>query len=184
MLCYPPTTPAPPRPQMASAPRYLPARPLPSYAYVPGRGGHGAHPTQDPAGHSYGVEIEAIYLSPTRWEENDDYLFGVDLYNHGYLWEAHEAWEGLWQQAGHDALQATFLQGLIQCAAAALKIAMDQPRGLERLSQAGTGRLAQVAASEPEFMGLDIAEFAAAFRSFAASQPQSADERPLLELED
>ena len=53
------------------------------------------------------------------------FLYGVDLYNHGYLWEAHEAWEGLWHQAKRDALQAEFLQGLIQCAAAALKVVVE-----------------------------------------------------------
>ena len=94
---------------MSDAPRYLPDRPFPPYAYLPGQG---AHPTQHPDGHSYGVEHEAVHLPAERWSENDDYLFGVDLYNHGYFWEAHEAWEGLWQIGGHDASQATFLQGL------------------------------------------------------------------------
>ena len=41
-------------------------------------------------------------------------------------------------------VQATFLQGLIQCTAACLKIPMEQPRGLARLSDLGTRKLASV----------------------------------------
>ena len=159
--------------------RYLPARPFPEYAFLPGRD---PHPTRDPAGHSYGEEGRAAYLDASRWDENEDYLYGVDLYNHGYLWEAHEAWEGLWHAAKHDRLQAEFLQGLIQCAAAALKIPMEQPRGVTRLAENGTRRLESVARSAPEFMGLDVVAFVAAFRRFAAS-PRDVEARPRIELE-
>lgn len=162
--------------------RQLPERPFPPYAFLPGRD---PHPTRDPRGHSFSDEPEppAAYYPPERWHENEDYLFGVDLYNHGYLWEAHEAWEGLWHQAKHDRDQAEFLQGLIQCAAAALKVTMEQPRGLERLSEQGLGRLEGVAASaSPRYMGLDLRDFVATFRRFAVSGPESADERPIIEL--
>ncbi|MER9007639.1 DUF309 domain-containing protein [Mesorhizobium sp. M0862] len=27
------------------------------------------------------------------------FRWGIDLFNHGYYWEAHEAWEPLWQTA-------------------------------------------------------------------------------------
>jgi len=167
-----------------SAPvRYAAARAFPAYAFLPGRD---PHPTRDPDGHSYANESEApaAYHSSEAWRTNEDYLFGVDLYNHGYLWEAHEVWEGLWHAAKHDALQADFLQGLIQCSAAALKVPMNQPRGLERLAALGTERLERVArASRGEFMGLDLDLFVAAFRRFAAARPQEARERPLLALE-
>lgn len=164
--------------------RYLPAREFPPYAFLPGRD---PHPTRDPRGHSYseGGEEPADYFEPERWAENEDYLHGVDLYNHGYLWEAHEAWEGLWHRAKHDALQAEFLQGLIQCAAASLKIPMEQPRGLARLAEIGTGRLERVArAGSPTYMGLDVLSFVAAFRAFAGSAPDDPEARPRLELEE
>ncbi len=165
----------------AATPRYAPERSFPPYAFLPGRD---PHPTRDPRGHSYGEdEAPADYLPAERWRENADYLFGVDLYNHGYLWESHEAWEGLWHSAKHDAAQAEFLQGLIQCAAACLKVPMGQPRGLERLCALGTERLEGVARAEgPVYMGVALEEFVSAMRSFAASSPESSDERPLLEL--
>lgn len=162
--------------------RYAPTRAFPPYAYLPGRD---PHPQRDPRGHSYGESKSfAPYLEPDDWRANEEYLYGVDLYNHGYLWEAHEAWESLWHPAKHDALQAEHLQGLIQCAAASLKIPMEQPRGLEKLAANGTARLERVALeSGGHFMGVDLRAFVEAFRTFAASAPESADERPRIELE-
>lgn len=161
--------------------RYLPERAFPPYAYLPGSG---IHPTRDPRGHSFGHNQERGFFEPDAWRANDDYLYGVDLYNHGFLWEAHEAWEGIWHPAKRDPLQATYLQGLIQCAAACLKIPMQQPRGLESLSRLGCEKLMQVAREGgAPFMGLELLEFAQELRSFAGSAPGSIGGRPLLELE-
>ena len=55
------------------------------------------HPTNSPEGHSYGKEDEEHEKwDSDLWKDNEDYLFGIDLYNYHYYWEAHEAWEGLW----------------------------------------------------------------------------------------
>jgi len=165
--------------------RYAPDRAFPSYAYLPGRD---PHPTRDPRGHSHGPAHEresarARYLDADLWRDNEEYLYGVDLYNDGFLWEAHEAWESLWHLAKQDPDQASFLQGLIQCSAASLKIPMKQPGGLARLAAMGTGRLEEVAQrSGPRFMGLDVPAFVEAFREFATSEPASADARPRIAL--
>lgn len=167
---------------MSTETRYAPDQPFPSYAFLPGRD---PHPTRSSAGHSYSTEAEppADYFESDDWRSNADYLYGCDLYNHGYLWEAHEAWEGLWHQCKHDASQTEFLQGLIQCAAASLKVRMQQPRGLAKLSAFGLERLERVIASEgPLYMGLDVLDFVAAFREFAGSDPESPDERPRIAL--
>jgi len=158
-------------------------RPFPPYAFVPGE--H-PHPTRDPRGHSYSEEPEPPVPSvePSRWRESEDYLFGVDLYNHGYLWEAHEAWEGLWHVSKHDPIQADFLQGLIQCAAGCLKITMGQPTGTAKLVEQGTGRLEGVVRQVGrEYMGLDVMEYLQAMRTFVAGSPQDAGGRPRLDLE-
>jgi hypothetical protein len=162
--------------------RYAPNRPFPSYAYHPGRD---PHPTRDARGHSFGAKAERFpYIPPENWRENEEYLFGVDLYNHGYLWEAHEAWENLWHPAKHDAVQAGFLQGLIQCTAASLKVPMEQPLGLQKLAEIGTARLDTVARSAgPRFMGLDVPTFVVAFRDFAQSAPTEVDSRPRIALD-
>lgn len=166
-----------------SAGRFLPQRPFPPYAYLPGRD---PHPTGDPQGHSFGREGEPPdWLPAERWRENADFLFGCDLYNFGFLWEAHEAWEGLWHASKHDRDQAEFLQGLIQCAAASLKVLMLQPAGLEKLAERGTQRLELVRQRRgPLYMGLDLPGFVRDFRAFAASAPLRPDGRPRIELED
>ena len=163
--------------------RYAPDIDFPPYAFLPGRD---PHPVRDPRGHSYTEEDEptAVHIDAAHWRENPPYLYGVDLYNHGYLWEAHEAWESIWHPAKHDELHANFLQGLIQCAAACLKVAMDQPAGLAKLSDLGIGRLERVAAEVgPEFMGVDLDSFTREMRVFASSEPETADERPRLTLD-
>lgn len=164
-------------------PRYLPSRPFPPYAFRPGEN---PHPTQDRGGHSKDREHQPFLpLPPERWRENEAYLFGVDLYNAGFLWEAHESWEEAWHPTrAVDPIQGEFLQGLIQCAAACLKIPMGQPRGLHRLAELSAGRLEAVARAEgPHYMGLDPGALAAELRAFAASQPGDIDERPRLLLE-
>lgn len=158
-------------------------RPFPPYAFVPGE--H-PHPTRDPRGHSYcaqGDEAPVPSIEPEDWSDSADYLYGADLYNAGFLWEAHEAWEGLWHVSKHNSDQAQFIQGLIQCAAGCLKIRMGQPRGMQKLFAQGIGRLRAVVKTRGgRYMGLDILEFVDELESFGATQPESAEGRPGLEL--
>ena len=162
--------------------RYAPHLRFPPYAFLPGTD---PHPSRDPAGHSYSKEpeVHAPYVESDLWHTNTPYLLGVDLYNHGFLWEAHEAWESIWHPSKIDPLQANHLQGLIQCAAACLKVPMRQPKGLERLCEIGTGRLEAVARETGgNYMGLELIEFLMSMRTFAASTPQDTRERPTLTL--
>ncbi|NOT31125.1 MAG: DUF309 domain-containing protein [Planctomycetes bacterium] len=163
--------------------RYLPGRDFPPYAFLPGRD---PHPKRDPGGHSFGLdEAPPPWLPPERWGESAPYLWGADLYNHGFLWEAHESWEGLWHVSKPNRIQALFLQGLIQCAAAWLKIAMAQPQGLARLSALALEKLEVVArASGGDYMGLDLDVFHPAVRAFAASRPSAPTGYPQLVLSD
>ena len=168
---------------MSTPPRHLPEHPFPAYAYLPGAS---PHPTRDPEGHSYqpGPEDPVDSCPPDRWETCAPYLFGVDLYNAGYLWEAHEAWESLWHVSKHDPPQAQFLQGLIQCTAAALKVRMAQPLGVERLGAQGTERIESTAlAVSTHYMGLDLLAFISDFREFVSGSPTSAEDRPMIVLE-
>ena len=162
--------------------RYLPGRAFPPYAFLPGRD---PHPTRDPRGHSFGSpEEHPPFLPPHRWRESTPYLWGVDLYNNGFLWEAHEAWEGLWHVSKGERVLALYLQGLIQCAAAWLKIAMEQPRGVERLAALALEKLDEVAlASGGCYMGLDLDAFRPAVRDFARSATVPGG-HPLLVLAD
>lgn len=120
-------------------------------------------------------------LAPERWREDDDYLFGVDLYNADFLWEAHEAWERPWR-ASTDEFQRLYLQGLIQCAAACLRLAMDEPRGAPRLARTACEKLESIARRAPNgYMGLDVAAFAREFAACFEGEPTAA-RRPRLVL--
>jgi hypothetical protein len=78
---------------MDPALRYAPEKPFPSYAFVPGR--H-PHPIRDPDGHSFGQEEKTLPAPiPEELAGNIHFRFGLDLFNFGYYWEAHEAWEEL-----------------------------------------------------------------------------------------
>ncbi len=68
---------------------------------------------------------------------------GIDLYNAGLYWEAHEAWETVWHTK--KGREWAFYQGMIHVAAALLKINRQQfvgahsqlTRSLQRFSVAG-----------------------------------------------
>ena len=135
---------------------------FPRYAYRPGVN---PHPTAGPRGHSYrspgNIPTVVAPVAPEDWQRSSDYLFGCDLYNHGYWWEAHEAWEGLWQLVEKTAAQGRFLKGLIQVSACALKVAVGNRRGAQRLLERGSRHLdtAMDQAADPRFMGLALASF-------------------------
>lgn len=75
------------------------------------------------------------------------FQWGLDLFNFGYYWESHEAWEAVWQLESRRTPDALFLQTLIKLAAAGVKaregqangIARHVARGLELLEQARLG---------------------------------------------
>src|SRR5437879_3265888 len=91
-------------------PRLAPERSLPPYTFIPGRN---PHPFSDPRGHSYGARTgPPELLDPKEWRSCRTYLYGLDLFNHGYYWEAHEVWEGLWIACGRSGITADFLKGL------------------------------------------------------------------------
>ena len=57
-------------------------------------------------------------------------LFLIELFNAGYYWEAHEAWEGLWHAHGRRGATADLIKGLIKLAAAGVKVRERRPRGV------------------------------------------------------
>jgi uncharacterized protein len=109
-------------------PRYCPDRPLPPYSYVPGMF---PHPTSDERGHSFGRQEPAPQpLDASSYQDNETYRYAIDLFNHGYYWEAHEVWESLWHAAGRSGPGADFLKGLIKLAAAGVKAREGRAAGV------------------------------------------------------
>lgn len=145
------------------------AVPFPAYHFTPGIN---PHPTAHREGHSFEgpdfvhPHVEAI--EPGQWQSSEDYLFGCDLYNHAYWWEAHEAWEALWKCFDKDAPQRRFLQGLIQSSACHLKRFVGHGDGVQRLLASSQAYLQSVIdeVDEPIYMGLHVGDFAARTREY------------------
>lgn len=186
---------------MPSGPlRYAPDIPLPPYAYVPG---HGLpHPVNEPGGHSYGHASQLPPLPPDALAQlptepasrcralaallaaDSRWLYAIDLFNEGFCWEAHEAWEQFWHALGRTTPEARFVQGLIHLAAAAVKIREGKPAGVTKHTLrarellggsgagedgAGEGRELEVAART---LGLDSASLAAVMAELDAYRPE------------
>lgn len=151
--------------------RLLPNWSLPPYAFVPGRN---PHPTSDPAGHSFGKPRPAPEpVDPSRWGDCREYLFGLDLFNHGYYWEAHEAWEGLWNAAGRRGEVAEFLKALIHLGAAGVKAREGRAEGVRSHARRAAELFGAVSrrVQAPRFLGLDVTELARRSAAAAESPP-------------
>ena len=158
-------------------PRYS-RRALPPYRHLPGLT---PHPERHPAGHSFGrPEPTPPPPDPERWRENELFLYGVDLFNRGYWWEAHAAWESLWRQTERNSRSRRFFRGLIQLSAALLKLRAGRPEGAEKLIRRGMENLRHVArGGEERFMGVPIRELISRAGAWAAGD---AGEAPTLVL--
>ncbi|MBK8909244.1 MAG: DUF309 domain-containing protein [Rhodospirillales bacterium] len=168
-------------------PRLVPDRPFPPYAYIPGRT---AHPTRDPDGHSYAATLEVPDPpGPAAWRDCRDYLYGIDLFNHGFFWEAHEAWEGLWVACGRHGPTATYLQALINLAAAGFKARWGNARGMKANAETAH-RLFRAVERDPgvtprRYMGLDVrmlADHAKEISLQSASTASGSETSPTFDL--
>ena len=128
-------------------PRLLPARAFPSYAYLPGKL---PHPTRNPLGHSYSsvssAPLGAAPLDPKA------FIWGMDLFNYGYYWEAHEAWEPLWRSAERSSADRTLLKGLILMAATGVKLRERKGIAAKRHGSRAAALFREVVARPPSTM--------------------------------
>ena len=148
--------------------RLLPDVPLPPYTYVPGQT---PHPRSDPAGHLYGEPPEQpAPLDPEQWQGSRTYLRGIDLFNAGYFWEAHEVWESLWHAAGRRGATADLLKGLIKLAAAGVKLRAGVPAGVRSHAARAAAVFRRLAGSlgngEERYLGLRLIDLIAVAHEF------------------
>ena len=168
--------------------RYAPEFSFPAYAFVPRRQ---PHPTSDLMGHSFG-RPRAICprVDPHDPRSSQEFCFAVDLFNAGYYWEAHEAWEELWIAAGRSGVLADFLKGLIKLAAAGVKAREGQTNGVKRhaLRAAELFRTVQttMAESQPRYCGLLIDNLICAAEGLGVhpliDETFSTDGRPVISI--
>ena len=172
---------------MSKIPMLLPGELMPAYSYVPGKF---PHPIRDPQGHSFGeVPDEVVHLNPRRWQECRAYLRGIDLFNHGFYWEAHESWEAVWHAAGRQGAVADFIKGLIKLAAACVKAREGSAIGVARHATRGDKlfrELQSTSATESSMMGLSLAELREIALCLAASADHFVDtsDEPVVVIHD
>jgi hypothetical protein len=157
-----------------TGPERYSTRPFPPYRYIPGRA---PHPTRDPDGHSHGHGPAPLeYFSADEWRTCPEYLYGIDLFNHRYWWEAHEALEQCWVAAGRDTKIGLFLQGLIQIAVACLKHEQGFEDVARRMAEEGIEKFPDGC---HEFLGINLDTLRAGTRAHV----QSAGPPPVIKLE-
>jgi hypothetical protein len=135
------------------------------------------HLPDEPA--SRRLALTALLAADPRW------LHALDLFNEGFSWEAHEAWEQFWHALGRTTAEARLVQGLIHLAAAAVKVREGKPAGVTKHTQrarelldgagaaglggAREGRGLDVAATA---LGLDTASLGAVIAELEAYRPE------------
>ena len=153
------------RPAKAECPRYT-SRSFPAYRFLPGRT---PHPRRHPEGHSFAQpEPQPRPFEPERWMTSEDYLYGIDLYNWTYWWEAHEVFEAFWHAYGRRTPAGNFFQALIQCAAANLKHELGYEEATHNLVSRALARLRDC---PDQYMGLNTAAVAEQFAQWLIQRP-------------
>jgi uncharacterized protein len=150
-------------PARPTPPRYS-DRTFPPYRFIPGKS---PHPTRDPDGHSYHNPVQQLAsFDDTQWQGCDEYLFGIDLFNHGYWWEAHEALEAVWVAAGRQTETGLFIQGLIQVAVAHLKKFQGFDDVARRMGADGLEKMKHI---KGVYLGINVEAFRNDVKSYSTN---------------
>jgi uncharacterized protein len=114
------------------------------------------------AAYNENVTIEGYF--GVHGDDRDAYLeaqtpeallqLGIDLYNAGHYWNAHDAWEQVWLDSERE--MRGFYQGLIQITAAFVHVTRNEFPGSVRLLDAGIEKLEKYPAA---FMGVQLGPF-------------------------
>ena len=88
---------------------------------------------------------------------------GIDLFNAGKFFEAHEVWEEIWKHSSGE--EKLFYQGIIQAAAAMVHVQRDNPAGAQSMYLKARAKLDLLPA---EHMGIALGELRDDLRKFFA----------------
>ena len=105
------------------------------------------------------------------------YLQGIEFFNVCDFFEAHEAWEELWQEDRSEARK--FLQGLIQAAVALHHFGNGNIRGAKKVYFGARGYLEHY---RPRYWGLDLDAFLNQLAICFAEVVASTEDFPKIEI--
>jgi hypothetical protein len=161
---------------------------LPSTPYLPGSGTEPDRSALEPL-----KALCPARVTDENWTGNIAYLAGLELYQAGYFWEAHEVLEPFWMSCAPNSRERHLVAGLIQLANTCLKLRMCRPRAASRLSEMVIDHLAEASSGGgPILMGLDCKGLLEETRAWRSRMPaavtarlpagQLLAHRPVLEL--
>jgi uncharacterized protein len=148
------------------------AVPLPAYSYFPGCAW--PHPNRSSGGHVKKDLAGGGLRSPVdkRWWSTK-FLRGVELFNAGYYWEAHEVWEELWHVERRQGPTAEVLKALIKLAAAGVKVREGRENGVRtHCHRAAASFAAAAGQGGPRQLGLDLDFWARCCEELAENPPK------------
>ncbi len=93
-------------------------------------------------------------------DERKYFLEGIELFNAGEFFEAHEVWEEVWRMSTGD--KARFYQGLIQGAVVLEHMNRNNPRGVQAVWKT---MLTKFAGQPRVVMGVDLEKFVSGLKS-------------------
>jgi predicted metal-dependent hydrolase len=120
-----------------------------------------------PAENSAGCNLcarEATLADVSRIDPPGAFRRGIEQFNAGRFFEAHETWEEVWLRTPEP--ERTFLQGIIQMAAAFHHYSRGNTRGARSLLEASLTRLARF---PPAHRGIQLAALRGEAQTWATS---------------
>jgi hypothetical protein len=85
------------------------------------------------------VSVVALLNGQLDAEESKAFLKALDMFNNKYFWECHEVLEDIWMTKAPPL--KTFIQGIIQAAAAFYHVLNENPRGVLKLTNDSLAKL-------------------------------------------
>jgi hypothetical protein len=102
---------------------------------------------------------------------NPAWIYGLQLLNAGYFWEAHEVLEPVWMNATPNSRERHLVQALIHLANAALKLKMGRRQAAGRIAALASESLGRAfARNAVPLLGLKVDDVSAAVAAVAAGR--------------
>jgi len=95
------------------------------------------------------------------------FRFGIDLFNSGFFWEAHEVWEPVWMALPPNSAERTACRSLIQGANACLKLRYGWNNAFSKLVREVERLVRDATLQDACVAGIALDQWAVAFRAFA-----------------
>ncbi len=138
---------------------------FPPYRYTPGEN---PHPVISPDGHSYQMPETEIKFDPSAWQNSEQFLYGVDLINADFYWEAHEVFEGIWHTLARASHDGCMIQACILIAVSALHQRRGRFSTAAKVARNGLGKLNGL---NGEKFGISIDELRKCFEDCVQEKP-------------